>query len=533
MNRSDAIDRALALSSNRQVSTHFGSASGAAGVSALFASVVVVGVWLGEGGDLRRAVGLSLFLAGMIVWVEMLDSRRRLRRRHNFRRHQGRAELVRHRGRARRRMWTLVGILLAGGAGMARSTAEWSAVDSVRLGSYSGEATVVGDSKEAGKGRRIVLEVDGQRFETWVFGSKRHRVLQFRSGDVITVQGTRREFAGDRTRRAQIRHVLGRFEVSEMAAVPDGHRRSSPLVRAANRVRGMIRNGANHLDVEQAALFTGIVYGDDSSQPPEMVANFRASGLAHLTAVSGQNVVYVMAMAGPFLTRMRNPWRVGCTIVILVWFAIMTRLEPSVVRAVFMAGTSALMTGVGGPVSSWVALCTTVGGASLIDPFLVWSVGWWLSVAGCAGLILVTPPVVSLLERFPTWVSSWVSPTIAAQTGVLGVIVGVFGWPSAMSVPCNLLAAPVAGSVMLIGLPVAILSGLMPASMGHTVMTPLGWGVGWVDAVAALGARFDPPLAFDIAVSLVLVGVSARAVVRFHLRRQNFDHGVSTDRPPL
>lgn len=523
----------MALSSNREESTHFGSAFGAAGVAALFASMVVIGVWLGEGGDLRRAVGLSLFLTGMIVWVEMLDSRRRHRRRHNFLGHQGRAVLVRHRGRSRRRIWTLVGILLAGGVGMARSTSEWSAVDSVRLGSYSGEATVIGDSKEVGKGRRIVLEVDGQRFEAWLFGSKRHRVLQFRSGDVITVQGTRQEFAGDRTRRAQIRHVLGRFEVSEMAAVPDGHRRSSPLVRAANRVRGMIRNGANHLDVEQAALFTGLVYGDDSSQPPEMIANFRASGLAHLTAVSGQNVVYVMAMAGPFLTRMRNPWRVGCTIVILVWFAIMTRLEPSVVRAVFMAGTSALMTGVGGPVSSWVALCTTVGGASLIDPFLVWSVGWWLSVAGCAGLIVVTPPIARLFGRFPTWVSSWVSPTIAAQTGVLGVIVGVFGWPSAMSVPCNLLAAPVAGSVMLIGLPVAIVCGLIPASMGHIVMSPLGWGVGWVEAVATLGARVDPPVAFDIAVSLVLVSFSAVAVVRFHLRHQNFDRGVSADRPPL
>jgi competence protein ComEC len=30
--------------------------------------------------------------------------------------------------------------------------------------------------------------------------------------------------------------------------------------------------------------------GDDGDQPADMVARFRASGLSHLTAVSGQNV---------------------------------------------------------------------------------------------------------------------------------------------------------------------------------------------------------------------------------------------------
>ncbi len=430
-------------------------------------------------------------------------------------------------------VWILFGLVLAGLAGMARSSAEWSEVDEVRLGAYRGEATVIGDSKEVGRGRRMILEIDGQRFESWLFGSKRYRAQLLESGDVVAVDGVRREFTGDQARRSQIRHVLGRFEVSAMASVVDGHQRSAPLVRAANRVRGMIRNGADLLDAGRGALFTGLVYGDDSSQPPEMVSNFRASGLAHLTAVSGQNVVFLLAAAGPFLARMRRPWRVVCTLVLLSWFAIMTRLEPSVIRAVFMAGASALMAGVGGPVSSWVALCATVGAATLIDPFLVWSVGWWLSVAGCAGLIVATPPIARLFDGSPTWVSSWVSPTIAAQTGVLGVIVGVFGWPSAMSIPCNLLATPVAGLVMLIGLPFAIVGGLLPAGLGHVVMWPIGWGVAWVEGVATLGARIDPPAAVDMTVSLALAGFTAWAVARCRHVREDFSIGVSTDRPPL
>lgn len=512
------IDGVPAPTSERKI--ELTSVSGAAGVGGLFASVVVIGVWLGEGGEHRRAVAISLIVAGLIGCVELIG---------RVRRHERRTAIV----RCSPRGWILLGVLLAGITGMARSSAEWSAVDAVRLGPFRGEATVVGDSKEVGRGRRIVLEIDGQRFESWVFGSKRHRAQLLEAGDVVAVEGIRREFTGDQRRRSHIRHVLGRFETTAMTSVIDGHRRGVPLVRAANRVRGMIRDGAELLDVDHRALFTGLVYGDDSSQSPEMVENFRASGLAHLTAVSGQNVVFMLATAGPLLARLRRAWRIGCTLVLLVWFAIMTRLEPSVIRAVFMAGTSALMAGVGGPVSSWVALCATIGVATLVDPFLVWSVGWWLSVAGCAGLIVATPAIARVFDRCPNWMSSWVSPTIAAQTGVLGVIVGVFGWPSSMSIPCNLLAAPVAGSVMLIGLPTAIVGGFLPADLGRAVMWPIGWGVAWVEAVAALGARIDPPVVVDATVSLALAGFTARAIMRFRHAPADFVGSVSTDCTPL
>ena len=51
----------------------------------------------------------------------------------------------------------------------------------------------------------------------------------------------------------------------------------------------------------EAALFRGLVLGDDAEQPPAMIDRFRASGLSHLTAVSGQNVAFLLAAASPFL----------------------------------------------------------------------------------------------------------------------------------------------------------------------------------------------------------------------------------------
>ena len=257
---------------------------------------------------------------------------------------------------------------------------------------------------------------------------------------------------------------------------------------------------------DQSSLFAGLVYGDDSQQPPEMVDRFRASGLAHLTAVSGQNVAFILTVAAPFLTRLRRWSRLTLTLLVLAWFAIMTRLEPSVIRAVTMAGISATVFAIGGRLKAWQVLAATCVGLLLVDPFLLWSVGWWLSIGGSSGLILLSSRIRTTLECWGLhnhqWVLNWVVPSLAAQLGVLPIAVMVFGWPSAVAIPCNLLAIPVAGIVMLAGIPVALVSGFLPSVIASVAMWPLGVGVKWVDTVAALGQRFNLPIWFDIAVGL-------------------------------
>ena len=60
-----------------------------------------------------------------------------------------------------------------------------------------------------------------------------------------------------------------------------------------------------------------------------------------------------------------------------------------------------------------------------------------------------------------------------------------------VSVPANVLAGPVAGGVMLYGLPAGLVAGAVPA-LAPVVMLPCRLGVRWVDLVATLGARLEP-----------------------------------------
>ena len=137
----------------------------------------------------------------------------------------------------------------------------------------------------------------------------------------------------DRVDRVAWQHVVGEFVAESLGDRRDGR----PLAVASNRVRELVAEATDVLPDDDAALARGLVIGDDTDQPPDMLERFRASGLAHLTAVSGQNVNFVMAAAGPLLRRLRPMPRLAASVALIGWFVVVTRAEPSVLRAGAMA----------------------------------------------------------------------------------------------------------------------------------------------------------------------------------------------------
>jgi len=127
-----------------------------------------------------------------------------------------------------------------------------------------------------------------------------------------------------------------------------------------------------------------------------------------------------------------------------------------------------------------------------VDPLLAWSVGFYMSVGATAGLCLGAGPLGRIL-RGPRWLVQLVSATVAAQVGVMPAVIFVFGLPSAFGIVANVLAVPVAGLVMLFGLPLSLFSGLLVdaglAGFAAVIMWPVQIGVRWVWWVAEIFAR--------------------------------------------
>ena len=419
----------------------------------------------------------------------------------------------------RRVLWFGVA-LLVGVVGAQRSEQSWTALEPDVLGPFEGWVRVVDDPQPYPASTRVIVEVEGERFETWARGrAQQLRVMGWRGGEWILVSGDRAALEAERARRVAWQHVVGRFDLEWASDVHAG----DAVARASNRVRASIERAATFVPEPHGALFRGLVIGDDREQPSDMIDRFRASGLSHLTAVSGQNVAFVLAAFGPLLVRLR-PWpRWALTVGLIAWFVVITRFEPSILRAGVMAGLSATAFMTGRERSTVRILAVTVTILLLIDPLLAWSVGFWLSVGATGGVCTVGPWLASRFAALGP-LALPLGITLGAQLGVVLPSVLVFGRLPLVSIVANVLAVPVAGAVMLYGLPAGIVVGLSADAapwLGHVVMFPAHVGTRWVDTVATLGERLepDPPWVWVGWVLVVIVVLGWLAFGRYRERR--------------
>ena len=404
-------------------------------------------------------------------------------------------------------------LCLAGGVvGVYLSNVAWHEVVADRLGHYSGLACLKTDPTPKNGATVVVLEIEGERFETWARGSPRRRMRDRLAGECAQVSGNRRELTGVAERRAAIRHVVGGFDLEIVGDWQHG----TAIDRASNRVRRLFARGASRVRAPDDALLAGLVIGDDRNEPIELVTQFRRSGLSHLTAVSGQNVAFVLAAAAPLLRRLRPRLRWMVTIGLIGWFVALTRFEPSVLRAGVMAMIATTGHLIGREHPATRVLTLAVAALVLIDPMLVWSVGFWLSVGATLGVAALGTPLARYIPG-PRWIAVPLAVTLGAQVGVAPVSLLVFGTMPLVSLPANLLAVPVAGFVMLYGLPAGLLAGALGNAAGGVVASvvqmPSALGTRWVATVAGLGARFEPAPAWAlIGWACVVAVISARFI---------------------
>jgi competence protein ComEC len=383
----------------------------------------------------------------------------------------------------RRSVLVVLAVALAASALGARA---W---DGVRSAPTAGEvrtgATLVTDPEWVMGGVRAELRLDddGRRVQATASGDAGALLASRLAGERVHVEGRRRPLSpGSRAFLAR-RHIGAGVQVDEVTDPGGG----GPVARFTNQLRRTLVAGTDSMSVERRALFTGLVLGDDREQEDEEIDDFRASGLTHLLAVSGQNVAFVLAVAAPFLRRLGLRGRLAAAVPILVAFGTLTRWEPSVVRAVAMAGLALFASTVGRPAASVRVLALAVTALVLVDPMLAGSVGFLLSVGACAGIAVVGP----ILER--RRVPAALAVTVAAQVGVAPILVPVFGGVSLASLPANLLAGPAAGPVMVWGLVGGLPAGLLGGRMAWLLHVPTRLLLDWIAGVARLSARLALP----------------------------------------
>ena len=227
-------------------------------------------------------------------------------------------------------------------------------------------------------------------------------------------------------------------------------------------------------------------------------------------------MAFVLVLASPLTNRLRLGGRWAVTLGIIGAFGVLTRFEPSVLRASAMAALAVTAALAGRPAGTLRVLALAVSGLVLVDPLLVVSVGFQLSVAASLGIAVLGPRIVEHVPG-PAWWRDALGVTLAAQLGVAPVLVPRFGGMPVVSIVANVLAVPVAGLVTTWGLPAGVLAGLGGPVVARVVHLPTRLLIGWVAGVARVAAGV--PLGEVHALGLLVAAGAGWAALALARRR--------------
>jgi competence protein ComEC len=248
--------------------------------------------------------------------------------------------------------------------------------------------------------------------------------------------------------------------------------------------RGLSRGSSG----EQRAVLLGVVLGSDEGLSQSLRARFRASGLYHLLAVSGQNVALVAGgalLAGWLLGIPRLVGEVGALAAIGA-YVLAVGLQPSVVRAGIAGALGSIAWLVARERDRWWFLL--VGAFVLLawNPYTLFDAGFQLSFAAVVAIFILAPRLGRLLEGYPVpaKAAGFLAVSTACGLATAPILWLQFGAVPLLAVPANALAAPAVAPLLGLALTAAVVHPLAPSAAAA-----LTWLAGWCAAYVALCAR--------------------------------------------
>jgi competence protein ComEC len=439
--------------------------------------------------------------------------------------------------------WLILVAATACAAGVAIGSARVAAIDAGALRLEPGSRVAV-DGFVAAVPRRADGEVD-VRVDTpegRLLVEAPEPVADLDIGAAVSATGTIR--APTELERAYLER-LGIGRVLATRAITVGEQRRGGLLGVLDRIRERAQRALSVGTPESSSsLLRGFVLGQDDRIAERTANQFKRSGLAHLLAVSGQNVVLLSILAAAALAmlgvgaRARLLWL--CALIAI--YVLVTGAGASIQRAGIMGAAGIVAALAGRPRSRSYVLLVAAAVTLGLDPRATGDIGWQLSFAAVAGILLLAAPLRRLLAgpgsgRGRVALAEAAALTISATVATAPLISLQFGTVSLVSLPANLVAVVAEAPVMWLGM-VAAGAG----QLSWAPVEPVTWLAGLCAAyIAQVAEWFGSPSWAQVELGLPSAGVLAGVYaglgggialgVRWAERRRRLRPAAGTGRP--
>lgn len=279
-----------------------------------------------------------------------------------------------------------------------------------------------------------------------------------------------------------------------------------------DRIERAVGRGTTGL---RRGIVLGVVLGEDEGLPDTVRHDFRASGLYHLLAVSGQNVAFIAVgfFGLGWLLRLRRVVRELLTLAGIGAYVLAVGWQPSVARAAVAGALASLAWLAARPRDRWHFLA--VGALVLLVwmPTSIFDPGFQLSFAAVAAIFAVVPRARAALAGLPLPSRMTEACAVALVCGLVTapIVLLQFGRAPVYTVPANVVAEPAMPLVLGLGLLAGAIDPVSPSAAAALAWLA-GWAAAWLELVARTfgtlpGAQVGPRGALVLA--LASVGVIA------------------------
>ncbi|MEZ5290437.1 MAG: DNA internalization-related competence protein ComEC/Rec2 [Vicinamibacterales bacterium] len=245
---------------------------------------------------------------------------------------------------------------------------------------------------------------------------------------------------------------------------------AAAAVRARARLAIARASGADA--GEAAAVGTAVLIGDRAGLSAELQDRLQRAGTFHVIAISGGNIALWAVLASWLAGRVtaRRAAALGATGAAVVAYAYVVGGGASVLRASGMAVVGVTARWLDQRAAAVNVLAATSSVLVAADPLVVADVGFWLTTAATAGLVIGLPGDRPA-SRAVAWARALFLTSVAAETALLPIVASVFQQVSVAGLVASAVAVPAMAVVQVAAL---------AAVLADAVAPPVAWVAGGV-----------------------------------------------------
>jgi competence protein ComEC len=267
------------------------------------------------------------------------------------------------------------------------------------------------------------------------------------------------------------------------------------LLRFRNHCHTII---VQHIPEPQASVAGGMLLGLKAAIPDDIYTVFSANGITHVLVISGWHLGMVASVISGTARRLRaNRAAIFWGSLAVLWlYVLFVGATATVLRAGVMASLVVLADVTERQTEPWTLLLAACWFLTLLNPHILWDLGFQLSALATASLFAFHTPLKQWVEAWwvvrqaplsLAWFTDPLSVTLAAQILALPIILFHFGNLSIISPLSNVVLVPVVPYVMMLGA-LALGVSLVAGFIGW--LAQVIWMVAWLPlAYLTEGAR--------------------------------------------